>query len=69
MGEMLKVMKYAIFMEERLTLLIKGEEERVMPLNVKLGEPAVLECTCSSGTVKNISIDDIEKMGVVQDDR
>jgi hypothetical protein len=67
MGEMQKIMKYAIFMEERLTLLIKEEEVIVMPLNVKLGEPAILECSNSVGTVNHIPLDTIEKMGVIRD--
>ncbi len=69
LGELLKVIKYTIFMEEQLAVLLKDENEPhiITPLDVKTGDNGTLSGRDDSGNMVNFILTDIDKLGVVSD--
>jgi hypothetical protein len=68
LGELLKVINYAIYMDEKLNLLYFGKECLVTPKVVRIGEPGELEAITEAGDTVKYLLESIDKVGVIHND-
>lgn len=68
-GELLKMVRYAIFMDEKLAVLIENESEPqvITPSDVKTGDNGELSGKDEEGNSISFSLNAIDKIGVVSD--
>ncbi len=68
-GDLLKLVRFAILMEEKMAVLLTGETEPVAftPLNVHSGDEGNITGKSNDGTAVEFPLKKIEKAGVVND--
>lgn len=68
LGELLKVINYAIYMDEQLNILYFGKECLITPKVVRIGDPGELEALTESGESVKYLLESIDKVGVIHND-